>query len=777
MFKNYVKIAFRNIVRHKGYSFINIFGLAVGLTVCILILLWVQDEYNRDRYHSNLDNIYRVNIRYDQSGQMRNHRATPPALGPALKDEFSEIKNFARYHPRRSSILTKYKDRLTKENFGFADPSLFEIFDIAFITGDYKTAFSSPNSVVVTQETAERYFGLENPIGEVLTVNNLYDLTVTGIIENIPDNSLLNEDFITQFATLTEKEGDKFLEDWNSFGYQTFVLLNDAAVIADINKRLYSYLPEHNRDSDIFLYLQPFGNIHLYGLNGDGSITQIYIFSTIAIFVLLIACMNFMNLSTARSIKRAKEIGLRKVVGASRNNIGMQFLGESVIFSFLALFFAVALTELLLPIFNNLSGKQLHLALLDNNLFLALGGLALITGLLSGIYPALFLSSFKPARVLKGIGKSGSPIFRKVMVTAQFVLSIILIVCTILVSNQLDFMRNKKLGFDKENIVLIPMNKTLGEKFDAFKNSLLEDPNVESVTATSNKLGVQMGGSADAFEWEGNYDSTKMLMFMVSVDYDFDKTFDIALLDGRFFSKEIISDTSGIILNETAINMMGIEDPIGKTGPFNTTIIGVMKDINYHPLNLKIEPLALFVIPEWYEFMAIKIVSEEIPTTLANIENVYNNFVSAFPYEYSFLDDEFDSLYRSEERLGVIFSYFAILGIMISCLGLFGLATYSAEQRTKEIGIRKVLGATIPGIINLLSKEFMLLVGLSNLIAWPIAYFAMNRWLQDFAYRVNIEWSVFFVAGVGTLIIAFLTIFFKATGAARSNPIEALKYE
>ncbi|MCP4704681.1 MAG: FtsX-like permease family protein [candidate division Zixibacteria bacterium] len=777
MFKNYVKIALRNVIRHKGYSFINIFGLAVGLTVCILILLWVQDEYTRDGYHDNLDNIYRVNIRYEQSGQMLNHRATPPALGPALSEEYPEIDNYGRRHFSKAGILIKYKDQISKEKLAFMDPSMFEICTFPFISGNYETSFKKPNSVVITEETAERYFGNKNPIGEVLTVNNLYDLTVTGVIQNIPNNSLFNFDFITQFATLTEKEGENFLDDWNTFGYQTYVLLKNPESAKDINEKIYNYLAEHDKDKDIFLYLQPFKDIHLYGLNGNGTITHIYIFSTIAIFILLIACINFMNLSTARSIKRAKEIGLRKVVGAQRLHIRIQFLGESILFSLMALLLAVALSELLLPVFNQLAGKQLALSPLENGLFLILAGLALITGLISGIYPAMFLSSFSPAKVLKGIGKTGSPLFRKVMVTSQFSLSIILIICTIMVSNQLDYMRNKNLGFNKDNIVLIPLNNSLAEQYEPFKNNLQNNPNIISVTATSNKFGTEMGGSTDIYEWEGNHDRKKMSMFIASVDYDFENTFGIEILQGRTFSNEFISDSAAIILNETAIKTMGLEDPIGKKGPFDATIIGVMKDINYHPLNLKIEPLGLFMESGWHETVAIRIRSENIPATLASIEKEYNNFVSAFPYEFSFLDDEFENLYRSEQRLGIISKYFSGLAIIISCLGLFGLATYSAELRTKEIGIRKVLGATIPNIINLLSREFMILVGIANLIAWPVAYYAVDMWLQDFAYRVGMDWLVFILAGFGTFLIAFLTILFKATGAAKSNPVKALRYE
>jgi len=390
---------------------------------------------------------------------------------------------------------------------------------------------------------------------------------------------------------------------------------------------------------------------------------------------------------------------------------------------------------------------------------------------------ALFLSSFKPARVLKGIGKFGSPLFRKVMVTSQFALSIILIVSTILVSNQLDFLRNKNLGFNRENIVYIPMNNGLAEHYESFRTELSADTDILSVTATSNRVGVHYGASTDINEWEGNAGDKKILLFRIGADYDFDKTFGTKMVSGRFFSKDIASDTDGIILNETAVKAMGMENPIGKIGPLNSPIIGVIKDFNFHPLNLKVEPMGIFIDPDWYNYIAIKIKPKNIPAALAKIEDIYHKFSPQFPFEFRFLDDYFDELYRSEQRLGILFSYFSALAIIISCLGLFGLATYSAEQRTKEIGIRKVLGASVPCIINLLSKEFILLVGLANLIAWPIAYYAMSKWLQDFAYHISIEWWVFLITGAGTLIITLLTVGFKAAGAARADPVETLKYE
>jgi len=781
MFNNYLKVAVRNLLKYKGYSIINIAGLAAGMTVCILILLWVQDEMNFDGFHKNADNIYQVCIKSEDFGEWRSYRSTQAPLADALMEEYPEIYNactlYDGFAGNREGLVVKYEDKIYKEKIIFADQSLFDIFTFSFVAGDTKTIFDNPYSAVITEETSEKYFGGDNPLGKVLRVDNKFDLTVTGVIDNIPKNSHFKTAIISQFETNAEYIGEDGLESWGSYAYRTYIHLKDNADVNSLNDKMNGFLKRRDTSENIFLFLQAFSDIHLYGFNNDGAITYIYIFSTVAVMVLLIACINFMNLSTARSARRANEIGIRKVVGADKRLIGMQFLGESIFLSIVAVLVSLMLTELLLPVFNELSGKELSLNLMKNNLILFLSGLAIITGIFSGIYPAMHLSSFEPVRVLKSKAGTGSALFRKILVVMQFALSIFLIICTLLVSNQLNFMRNRQLGFDKSNIVCVPINRELREHFEAFRSGLLSNPNIETVSAASDKIAGGGRRIVDVYSWEGNTDSVKMAMHLAYVDYDFAEVYGIGMAAGRFFSRDFASDTNAVVLNEAAIREMGMDNPVAKKGPFDINIIGVMKDFNFASLKSKIEPLGFFLDPERHAVAAIKIKSVNTPATLEYIKETFSAYTSDFPFEYQFLDDVLDRQYRSEERLGTIFKYFSILAVFISCLGLLGLASYAAEMRTKEIGIRKVLGATIPGILRLLTGEFVALVIIANIIAWPIAYYAMNKWLQDFAYRVYIAWSIFVFSAVITLIIALMTISYQALRAARTDPVKTLKYE
>ncbi|UCE06245.1 MAG: ABC transporter permease [bacterium] len=780
MFKNYLIVALRNMMKQKMYSFINISGLTIGMACTILIMLWVKDEMSFDRFHENADHIYRVVFADESYEQIRHYWVTPPALAAALKKDFPEVRHSVKFHSQDGMLVT-YGESKFKETAGFTDASVFDIFTLPFINGNPRTALVNPYSAVITEKMAVKYFGHEDPMNKRLTLDNQIDVTVTGVIQDIPDNSYLQFDFLIQFEHLHELTGQGNVESWNNYGYSTFVLLPEDVNINEFNQKIADLALKAESYDDNFkprLYLQPLVDIHLYNLNGGGAITYVYIFSLIAVFVLLIACINFMNLATARSATRSKEVGLRKVIGGSKLNLIQQFYGESILLSFIALIFSLILVELSLPAFNYLSGKALSLNFMGNFQMLpVLFGVALVTGIISGSYPALFLSSFKPVNVLKGSKISGSSLLRKILVVFQFSLSIVLIICTLVVSNQLDYINSQYLGFDKDQVLYIPLNHELKAKSALVKNELLQNPQILNVSATSSKIGIRPLWSVDLNQWEGNDREKALLLSIIHTDYDFLETFNIEMASGRYYSREFATDTGAVVLNETAIKEMGLKDPIGKRIFEKTHIIGVVKDFNFKSLHSNIAPLALFMNPNRVLHMAVKIKADDINSTISYLKDMTKKFAPDFPFEYHFLDEDFEQLYRSERRLETIFNYFSTLAIIISCLGLFGLASFTAGQRTKEIGIRKVLGASVSGIVVLLSKEFTKWVLLANIFAWPVAYYAMKNWLQNFAYRIDLSWEFFILTGWLALMIAILIVSFLAIKAAITNPVETLRYE
>jgi ABC-type antimicrobial peptide transport system permease subunit len=707
-------------------------------------------------------------------------------LGPSLKKDFPEIVDAARIDYREFRL--QYGENSFDERVGMADASLFNLFTFSWVSGDPQTALSDPHSIVLSQEMAAKYFADQNPLGKTIRADDEYNFTVSGVLKTMPRNSHLQFDFIIPFVF--GRELGYTVDVWGNSRFLTFVMLAENSPAAEVIPKISDYLKDKpTLEENAKLNLQPLTKIHLFS-NFDferfetGDIKYVTIFSLIAIFILMIASINFMNLATARSGKRAKEIGLRKVVGAKRNNITRQFLGEAILLSFIALLFAIVLVEILLPTFNGLSGKRLTLDLYGNLFYFSiLVCLALITGIISGSYPALYLSSFKPVTVLKGSPNSlrGGSAFRKVLVVIQFALSIILIAGTVVIYNQLDFMRNKKLGFNKEHLLLIRMRGDLREKFESLKDELLQDPNILNVTATSSSPTSGYDFSNSRWNWEGKNPEDELLMRANFVDYDYFETFGMEMVQGRSYSKDFATDTSqAIIVNETAVKVMGMKSPLGKRlggKNYYPQIIGVVKDYHFRSLHAPIEPLILILAPGYSNVMCIRINSQNLPQTIRYIENTWQKFVADYPFNYRFLDESLHNLYRAEQRVGKIINYFSFLAIFVACLGLFGLASFLAEQRTKEIGIRKVLGASVPGIVVLLSKEFLKWVLFANLVAWPVAYIAMNMWLQNFAYRTDIGWETFTLAGLLAFVIALLTVSFQTVKAAIANPVEALKYE
>lgn len=787
---NYIKTAFRTIRRQKGYSLINIAGLAIGLTVCMLIILWVVDEWSFDRFNTNADRIFRVYK--DESSTQRNSTSalTPPPMAEALKQDFPEIIKSTRFGYWQRHLIT-YKDKQFNEiGHMHVDPDFFEMFSFPLVKGDPETVFSDPYSVVLTEKTAVKYFGEEDPIGKTLTVNNSFDVLVTGIICNESLNSSLEFDLISPFEILLKESiGEDNADNWgfNSFG--TYVLLEESASAEDLNQKLIGYLKKYDEEDPDELALQPLTDIHLFSnlghdLRNRGDIKYVWIFSTLAVFVLIIACVNFMNLTTARSANRAREVGLRKVVGAKRPQLIRQFFGESVLMALIALVIALFLVEFLLPMFNSLSGKQLTSAWKDKpSLLLIFISLALITGLLSGIYPALLLSSFQPIRVLKGIMRSSgsNSLFRKALVIFQFSLSICLIIGMFIIAHQLHYIRNIDLGFNRDHIIHVSMHGELHDKYETIRERFLQNPNVLHVTA-SMALPTNIQSSPGTPMWEGRPEDAVMEIKSDFIDYDYIETFEIPLVEGRSFSREFSTDLeTAFIVNEEAVRRMGLEKPVvGKKFGFwsiDGHIIGVMKDGHFQSLHHKIEPLVFKMFPAWLRRFYVKIRSDNIPSTIGALEKTWDEMNLGYPFEYRFLDEDFDNLYRSEARLGNIFEAFAALAVFIACLGLFGLASFTAQQRTKEIGIRKVLGSSTSRIVALLNQEFLKWIALANLIAWPIAYFTMRTWIQKFAYRADIKLWMFILSAAIALVVALITVSFQTLRAARANPVNSLKHE
>jgi ABC-type antimicrobial peptide transport system permease subunit len=785
MIKNYLKIAYRNIFRHKGYSFINITGLAVGMACCVLILLWVQDELSFDRFHENAEDIYLVYQDIKFTDHQTKWAITQGPLAPSLKADFPEIINATRITWR--GLRLNYNDQSFDETLGMADGSILEMFTFPLIKGDPKTALEDPHSIILSAEMAEKYFKNEDPIGRTITADNTYDFKVTGVMENIPHNSHLQFDFLIPF--IFGRELNYTVDSWGNSSFRTFVQVPKNMDSKQVTAKISAYLDEKPTiEKNAKLNLHPLTQIHLHShFEFDmyhGDITYVTIFSLVAFFILFIACINFMNLTTARSANRSREVGMRKVAGAYRSDIIRQFFGESILMAWAAMVLALGLVWLLLPTFNNLAEKELSLRIFENpQISLGLIAIAVMTGIISGSYPALFLSSFHPAKVLKGglsFSAKGSN-FRKILVVIQFSLTILLITCTVFIYNQLNYMRNQKLGFDKEYMIYMGMRGDMRKSFDAFKNELLRNPDIIEVTAGASIPTSGYYFSNSKWRWDGQKPDEEILMRADFVDVNFFETFGMEILEGRSFSEGLPTEKNySFIINEKAAQVMNMTTPVGNRlsiGEDQGTIIGVVKNYHFRSLHEEIEPLILIYEPNYCDIIFAKLKAKEISQTLGHVESVWKKFSPEYPFGYRFLDEALDRLYRAEQQTGKIFSYFASLAILISCLGLFGLASFMAEQRTKEIGVRKILGASVSNIVLMLSRDFTKWVLIANLIAWPAAYFAAYKWLQGYAYRINITFVPFVISAVLALFIALLTVSYKSFRSARAYPADSLRHE
>lgn len=793
MFKNYFKVAFRHLVRYKGYSSINISGLAIGMTICILILLWVQDEIKYDHFHKNINQIYIVPTWHDHGDSKGLSPGAPPAVAPALKREYAEIVNSCRYQPAYYEFLIRSGDKVFTDKAACTDPEFFQIFSFPFIEGNANSPFQSPHSIVLTEKIAQKYFGNKPALGKTITIDNKWGFTVTGVIEDLPHNSSFGFDLIFPMEFTREYHNrPDVLDTWYNCSFYNFVQLSDNTSAEDVSKKIAGRIKQSRPQEKITLFLSPFKDLHLRGIAGrGGEIEQVRIFSIIAFLILLIACVNFMNLATARSIKRAREVGMRKVVGASRKNLVGQFFGESFILAFFALFIALILVEVLLPLFNSLVDKQLSLNLsLSNTSLLWLLAITLFTGLVSGSYPALLLSSFRPVTVLRGVFRSSNSgsLFRRILVIFQFSISIALIIGTLIVVAQLTFIKEKDLGLKKEQILYFRLKGQLQEKYTVLKQELLKHPEINQVTLSSNlPKGIYQNG--DGWEWESKAPAFNPLVTYLSVDQDFLKTYKIKLIEGQFYKSSTPLKTDMVVINQYFARMLGEGPAVGKRliqknsdsgEPVSLTIMGVVKDFHFKPLTREMGAIIIFNEKSWWtniRYISMNVNTQAISEVIEDIAGIVKKMNPAFPFEYRFLDEDYGRMYSSYEQLGKIFNYFAILAIFVSCLGLFGLASFTAEQKTKEIGIRKTLGASVSSIVRLFSKSFVKWVLIANIIAWPLAYFFMKNWLENFAYRTTMNIHTFIISGLLALAIALITVSYQSIKAATSNPIEALRYE
>ncbi|MEO6637653.1 MAG: FtsX-like permease family protein [Ginsengibacter sp.] len=797
MFKNYFKVAFRNLRRHKGYAAINIFGLVFGLAAFWMIALYVADELSYDRYNKNAERMVRLAQHASWDGGNMNIALTSPPFAPALKANYPEIEETVRIDAEGGGVITYQDKKIKAGDIIFADKSLFKVFSYNFLYGDPATASTEPNSIVINETLADKIFGsAENAFGQTIYFDNNDGSKVTGVIKDIPGNSHLRFSGVRFFPA-------DYTEGWQSFHLYTYLLLKKNTDYKSLEKKLPALMARTVQKEmgvkDYQLELQPLTSIHLhsnlgYEISANGTISRVYIFIAIALLVLLIAIINYMNLSTARSSSRVREVGIRKVIGSGRWHLARMFITESILITLIAAIIAIFVVNFSLPFFNELSGKDLTIWRFGlANTLLLLVGFSFLTGIASGIYPSFFLSGFKTIPALKGqMGKMDNNIlFRKSLVVFQFVITVVMITGAVIIYKQLQFALHTDLGFNKDQVLTFHLdNKKIRAQIPALKAQLTQSPFINDVSAAGNPIGNNDLGTR-GYGYQKNdgtlSDDTKMIEELM-VDADYIKTMEIKLLSGRNFSDKIPSDQTGsVIVNETLVKEMGWTNPMGKEmvksssyeKRVSSKVIGVIKDFHTYSLQHKVEPLILVMPPntDQQDNLYVKLTKGKIPEGLAYLTNVYRQFDKASPLEFHFLDDNFAKQYEVEKKQGEIALVFSALAIIIACLGLLGLATFTAEQRRKEIGVRKVLGAKVIDIVQMLSGDFLKLVLIASIIAVPIAWFAMDKWLQDFAYRVHIDWWIFALAGLVALFIALITISFKAIKAAIANPVKSLRME
>jgi putative ABC transport system permease protein len=790
MLSNYFKVAIRNLLRQKGFSFINIFGLALGISCTALIGMWVNDELSYDKFNKDFQREYRITATLPE---LKVHAAVTPApLAQALQTEIPEIEEAVRISSFHKDLIQVGDVKFEEKDILFADSNFFKVFTFPFIKGDPERAMQNPDGIILTEKMAMKYFGTTDVLEKTVRKNSKENFTVTGVIADIPENSHLRFGFLQPMRFLARSERDLKENIWDNFNWYTYIKLTDKARqsepdVAQLETRMQDIYKKHEPVLKVGFILQPLDQIHLHSnfladLPGHGNAQNVYIFTIVAIFILIVACLNFMNLATARAARRAKEVGLRKVVGAVRPHLMGQFLAESLTVAMLSLVLALLFIYIVLPYFNELGGKHLSLDFTNLSLIGTLLLITVITGLLAGSYPALYLSGFRPAIVLKGSftgGGSGS-LFRNTMVVIQFAVSISLIVGTAVVYRQLKYIQNLNLGYDKENLIYIRMSGDLWSKYDALRTRLASNRLTSNFSFIS-ELPTTSSGATISVNWSGKDPNTQPLFYNSAVDENFEKVFKVTFLDGHGYGENSKADSLNTIVNETALKTMGI--PLDKAVGTriniwgkDKTIIGVVKDFNFKPVQEAIGPMFLDR-NTWGGFAMVRTMPGETEQTIDALKEICREMNPNYPFEYNFLDDEIANLYQAEQRLSSLFNVFAILAIVISCLGLYGLSAYLAERRTRELGIRKVLGASGFQLVYLLSATFTRPILIATLIAIPVAWYGMSQWLDGFVYRVSIEWTIFLVAFLSALLIAWLTVSFESIKAATTNPVNSLRSE
>ena len=785
MFKNTIKLAFRTMQRQKVYSFINILGLAAGLTCCILLLLWIQDESGYDRFHENADRIYRVTIVDKLGGSDQNFAVTPIAMASVIKNEIPEILYAARTTTRVMQF--SHENHTIREKGLLVSPDFLKMFSFKILEGNADESLESTDRIMISEEMAKRHFGAEDPMGRVLRTQGGREFTVSGIIQNVPRQSHLQFDYLVNFQM--EGETGRDLNEWYDVSYYSYVMLQKGAREQDVAQKitlcseanLTEIHPSYRLQSLKKLYLDPpyqFDNVT------HGSRTSVLAFSLIAAVILIIACINFINLSTARAGRRSMEVGLKKIIGASKTMLMRQFFSEALLSMIVAFLLALGCVCLLMPLFNSMTGKVLSITILANSQFL-LSILAIFSfsALVSGLYPAFLLSSFQPIKIIKGtpsISSKGS-VLRKFLIVFQFALAIIVITSVILMEKQLRYMRQKDLGYDRSNLLVVPMGRVMGKQYETLKQRLLQNPNILNAAATANlPLSLQSGSVVD--EWEGKSTDEQLHFKLLWVDPDYLDTFHMEMAEGRFFSQERLTDSYGFVVNQAAVDAMGMEMPVGKRVFINETegfVIGVVKDFHFRSLHHSIEPVALLFEPSMFYNMVIRLKSDpgHFQGSIQYIKDLWFEFAPERTFRFSFLDDSLNQLYQNEQLMGRLILYFSGLTIFIACLGLVGMAGFAAEQRTKEIGIRKVLGASTSSILFMLLMEFTKWVLIANAIAWPVAYVILRQWLQNYAYHTKLSLEIFLASSASALVVALITISQQSIRASLASPADSLRYE
>jgi len=798
MFRNYLLIATRSLYKNLGYTSINIFGLAIGLACCLLVTLYVRFELSYENFHENKESIYRYIPRGERDGQVSMQTMLPSGFGPLIAESFREVEMFTRFTDVNERPLIRKGDTfLDAKTLSAADKDFFKIFSFRLVQGDANTVLTRPGTIAVAKSVADKYFPNGDAVGQVIRYDNAYDYEITGVFEDVPANSHLQFTYLTTFETIAKMvqdqygfPADQFLNSLDAWNYSTYFYIPNEkgldALAKRIDKKFTEARKEAYNDKALGDWLQPLGEIHFTkGIKADtanGDKNYVYIFSAVALLILIIACFNFMNLSTARAMKRAKEVGLRKVMGAFRHQLIKQFLGETIVLVSISLVIGIILLELLVPLFNSLVGQHLEVVYLGGGsviIYILIAGL--LTGILAGSYPAFYLSSFVPAQVLKGhVGPSGNAGLRKILTVMQFGVAAFLMIGTLIVYQQMNFIQNKNLGFDKESIVYMNPPMALWDKKEVLKENLLANTSIKSVTFSNGTPGMET--STWQYDFPG-LDIPKRSMNTMIVDYDYINTFGLEIVEGRNLSEEFATDsTEAYLINEAAAEELMLEKPLGTPiraldGHPAGRIVGVVKDFHYRSLHRRIEPLVLRIDPRNMWCMSVKLSAGNLKSHLAVLEKEWKQLAPDYPFSYQFVDQTIDRQYKAEQNTGVLIGSFAALAIIIACLGLLGLTAFMTEQRKKEIGVRKVLGASVSGIIMLLSKDFSRLILIAFILVVPLAWYAMNQWLADFAYQVNISPFVFVGAGLVVLIIAFTSVFYQALKAAIVNPSETLRNE